>query len=80
IILEEREKKIIPPLSTTHRVVLMAIERGKLAELIFDNKALYSHRVMGSILGAVLKLPLSQRILANEQIKSKYLGALLKDM
>lgn len=80
IVLQEREVKVIPPLSTTHRVVLMAIERGKLAELIFDNKALYSHRVMGSILGAILRLPLTQRILANEQIKSKYLGALLKDM
>ncbi|MGL5542921.1 MAG: 4Fe-4S dicluster-binding protein [Fusobacteriaceae bacterium] len=80
IILEEREKKIIPPLSTAHRVVLMAIERGKLAQLIFDNKALYSHRVMGTILGSILKLPLSQRILANNQVKSKYLGALLKDM
>lgn len=79
IILKERERKIIPPLSTTHRVVLMAIERGKLAELIFDNKALYSHRIMGSILGAILNLPLSKRILANEQLKSKYLGSLLKD-
>lgn len=80
IILESRERKIIPPLSTTHRVVLMAIERGKLQELIFDNKALYSHRVMGSILGAILKLSPAQRLLANEQIKSKFLGSILKDM
>ena len=35
----------------------MAIERGKLQNLIFDNRALFSHRALGAILGVILKLP-----------------------
>lgn len=43
----------------------------------FDNQALISHRAMTAILGAILKLPPLKQILANKQIKSKYLGRLI---
>jgi len=33
-----------------HRAVLMAIERGKLQNLIFDNQAHWNHRAMAAIL------------------------------
>jgi ferredoxin len=42
--LRQRNKRIITPLNSAHRVVLMAIERGKLQNLIFDNQLLFSHR------------------------------------
>jgi hypothetical protein len=35
----------------------MAIERGKLQNLIFDNQVLWSHRAMAAVLGVILKLP-----------------------
>ena len=35
----------------------MALERGKLQELIFDNRAMWSHRAMAAILGVILRLP-----------------------
>lgn len=47
-----RPRRMITPLDTTHRVVAMATERGKLQELIFDNRVLYSHRLLGGVLGA----------------------------
>lgn len=56
---------------------MMAIERGKLQNLIFDNHALFSHRAMAAILGVILKLPVAKQILALNQIKTKYLGKLL---
>jgi len=37
---------VITPLNSAHRVVLMAIERGKLQHLVFDQQALWSHRAM----------------------------------
>ena len=77
IILLKRKEKIITPANSVHRVVLMAIEKGQLQELIFDNKALSSHRVMAAILSAILKLPPAKRALANEQVKSIYLDRLL---
>jgi len=34
----------------------MAIEKGKLQELIFDNQAFASHRAMAAVLSIILKL------------------------
>jgi formate hydrogenlyase subunit 6/NADH:ubiquinone oxidoreductase subunit I len=76
--LVRREKRVIPPLDTVHRTVIMAIERGKLAELICDDRTLASHRILGAVLGAVLKLPPVARALAREQVKSRYLEALIE--
>jgi ferredoxin len=71
--LSPRAERVLTPVNSAHRVVLMAIERGKLQNLIFDNQALASHRVMAAILGVILKLPPLQRILASRQMKSRYL-------
>lgn len=75
--LKAREERVITPVDSIHKTVMMAIERGQLQNLIFDNQALTSHRAMAAILGAILKLPPVKQILANEQIKSKYLGKLI---
>ncbi|NMM62523.1 4Fe-4S dicluster domain-containing protein [Clostridium sp. P21] len=77
IYLKCREKEIITPANTTHRIVLQAIEKGKLQELIFDNKALFSHRAMAAVLSAILKLPPIKRAMASKQMKSIYLDKLL---
>ena len=55
--LRPRAERVITPVNSAHRVVLMAIERGKLQDLIFDNQALLSHRAMAAILGVILRLP-----------------------
>ncbi len=78
--LKPREKRVITPLNGAHKAVVMAIERGKLQDLIFDNHALWSHRAMAAILGVLVKLPPVKQTLANEQIKSRYLEALIKRM
>lgn len=77
ITLLKRKEKIITPANSVHRVVLMAIEKGQLQELIFDNKALSSHRAMAAILSAILKLPPAKKMLASQQMKSIYLDKLL---
>ncbi len=69
--------RTITPVNSAHKAVMMAIERGKLQNLIFDNHALFSHRAMAAILGVIMKLPVAKQILALNQIKSKYLGKLL---
>jgi len=75
--LKSRPSRIITPLNGTHRAVLMAIERGKLQNLIFDNRALRSHRAMAGVLGVILKLPPIKQALASQQVKSRYLEALI---
>lgn len=75
--MHSRPQRVIPPLNGTHRVVVMAIERGMLQNLIFDNHALASHRILGAVLGVILKLPPLKQMLASQQVKSRYLEALL---
>lgn len=78
ILMNPREKRVITPVNSSHRAVMMAIERGQLQNLIFDHQVLASHRIMASILGALLKLPPAKQILASNQVKSKYLAALFE--
>lgn len=75
--LTSRPQRVITPLNSTHRIVVMAIERGKLQHLIFDNHALNSHRAMAAILGVILKLPAVKQAMASRQMKSRYLEAVI---
>jgi ferredoxin len=75
--LQTRPERIVPPLNTTHRAVMMAVERGTLQHLIFDTDAFASHRLMGAILGTILRLSPVKRALASRQVKSRYLEKLL---
>jgi ferredoxin len=76
--LKSRPERVITPVNSVHRIVLMAIERGKLQNLLFDNQILLSHRAMAAVLGVILKLPPAKQILASNQFKSRYLAALIK--
>ena len=75
--LARRDERVISPVNSTHRAVLMAIERGTLAHLVFDNQAHLSHRAMAAVLGVILKLPPLKQALASRQMKSRYLAKLL---
>jgi ferredoxin len=75
--LAPRSARVISPVNGAHRAVLMAIERGTLQHLIFDNGAFASHRAMAAVLGVILKLPPAKQIMASRQMKSRYLARLL---
>ncbi len=75
--LQSRARRVITPVNTAHRVVLMAIERGTLQHLIFDQRAHLHHRAMAAVLGVVLRLPPLKQALASRQMKSRYLERLL---
>ncbi len=75
--LAARKERVITPVNSTHRVVVMAIERGRLHDLVFDNQAHVSHRAMAAILGVILKLPPAKQALASRQLRSRYLERLL---
>jgi ferredoxin len=75
--LKPRAQRVITPVNSTHRTVVMALERGKLQNLIFDNQALASHRAMAAILGVILGLPPVKQALAKRQMRSRYLDRLL---
>jgi ferredoxin len=78
LIMAPREKRVITPENAVHKVVMMAVERGGLEHLIFDNRALFSHRAMAAVLGSILKLPPVQKMMASDQVKSRYLLNLIE--
>ena len=72
ITLKPRDKRVITPITGAQRAVVMAIERGKLQNFIFENRLLWSHRALSTFFGAILKLPPVKRTLAKQQLKSAY--------
>ena len=70
-------KRIITPKDSARRTVLMAIERGKLQNLIFDNRILWSHRALAALLGAFLSLPPLKLLMASRQLKSISVNAMV---
>jgi len=75
--LSPRAARVISPVNGAHRAVLMAIERGTLQHLVFDNQAHASHRAMAAVLGVILSLPPAKQLMASRQMKSRYLARLL---
>lgn len=75
--LQAREKRVITPLNSTHRSVVMALERGALHHMIFDNRVMWNHRALAAVLGVILRLPPVKKALATQQVKSRYLEYLI---
>ena len=75
--LESKEQRVVTPVNTAHNTILMAIERGKLQNLIFDKQAYKSHRLLAAVFKVILKLPPLKQMLASKQMKSRYLDKLL---
>jgi len=78
--LKSRPERVLTPLNGVHRAVIMAIERGKLQNLIFDNQALFSHRALAALFGVILRLPPIKQAMASRQMKSRYLERLIEKM
>ncbi|MCW8892961.1 MAG: 4Fe-4S dicluster domain-containing protein [Deltaproteobacteria bacterium] len=76
--LESRPERVLTPLNGVHKAVVMAVERGKLQNLIFDNQALFSHRALAALFGAILRLPPIKQAMASKQMKSRYLERLVQ--
>jgi len=76
--MRDRPSRTIPPEHTMERVVRMALERGKLQALIFDEPDKLTHRVLRGVLGAVLNMPPAKQVLANEQLRSRFVHGFLK--
>ena len=74
--LVQRPQRVLTPLNATHRSVVMAVERGKLQHLLFDNRVLWHYRALAAVVGALLRLPPVARAMATDQVKSRYLEAL----
>jgi ferredoxin len=77
LIVRSRPERVITPLNSVHRTIMMAIERGDLQNLIFDNRVLWNHRSLAAVFGVILRLPPIKQAMASRQVKSRYLEYLI---
>ena len=72
-----REQRVYTPETMFDRYVAMAIERGKLAELIFGDSDGFSHLALARILGALERSAPAKAILAIKPLKSVFLSRIV---
>jgi NAD-dependent dihydropyrimidine dehydrogenase PreA subunit len=65
------------PHNAVERVVRMAIERGRLADLLVDEGSGRGSRFLHRAVQALATLPLAKQALASEQVKSRFVRAAL---
>ena len=73
-----RERRVFTPETTFDRVVAMAIERGKLGDLLLDNTEGWTSHALGRILHVLEKTPPAQALVAVGPLKSVFLGGIVK--
>jgi ferredoxin len=76
--LAERAERVITPVDSVRRTVTMALERGTLQHLFFDDRTLASHRALAALLGAVLGLPPVKRAIIRSQLGSRYIDRFIE--
>jgi len=76
--MKPRPKRVFTPETTFDRIAAMAIERGKLANLLFADPDKLSHRALGRIVSLLEKSPPYKAAMAVEPLKSAFLSAVVK--
>jgi Pyruvate/2-oxoacid:ferredoxin oxidoreductase delta subunit len=75
--MEARAQRVLTPSSTLDRVVRMAIDRGRLQHLLFDDGKGLPTLIANRALGVLLDLPPARRALANEQLRSRFVQGMM---
>ncbi len=78
IAMRSRPQRSVTPETMFDKIVTMAIERGKLANLIFDNPERLSHRALGRIASLLEKSPPFKAAMAVKPIRSAFLDRIVE--
>ena len=76
--MKQRERRPLVPETAFDKTVMTAVERGKLADIVFENPETLSQRALGRVLSVLEKSPPGQAALAVKPLRSLYLNALVK--
>ena len=76
VTMRPREQRVYAPETLFDRMVAMAIERGKLADLLFDDPTRLSHRALSRILGLLERSPPWKAAMAGRPLRSAFLNAM----
>ncbi|OGQ97989.1 MAG: 4Fe-4S ferredoxin [Deltaproteobacteria bacterium RIFOXYD12_FULL_57_12] len=76
--MRSRPQRVLVPETIFDQRVAMAIERGQLADLLFDDPEKLSHRALGRVLHFLEKSPPFKAAMACSSIKSSFLHTLVR--
>ncbi len=76
--MKPRERRVYTPETIFDRVVMMAVERGKLSNLILENPENMSHRDLGRMIGVLERTSAGKALLATKPMKSTFLNNIVK--
>lgn len=76
--MQKRAQRVLPPETTFERVVTMAVERGKLGDLLFDNVEGLGAQALARVVQVVEKLPLAQALRAITPLRSIFLAGVVQ--
>ncbi len=78
IAMKPRAKRVFTPETAFDRIVSMAIERGKLANILFEEPEKLSHRALGRIVGILENSPPFKAAMAVAPLRSVFLSAVVQ--
>lgn len=73
-----RPQRVVVPETVFDQRAAMALERGRLAHLLFDDPGSLSHRALRRVIGVLEKSPPAQAALAVESVRSSFLKAVVR--
>ncbi|MBM4353293.1 MAG: 4Fe-4S dicluster domain-containing protein [Deltaproteobacteria bacterium] len=74
--MERGPRQVHTPADMMEKMLHMALDRGKLQYLVFDAPEKVSHKAARAFIGAMLNLPPGSLLLANRQIRSRFISFL----
>lgn len=77
VTMKRRAQRVFTPETAFDRIVSMAIERGKLANLLFEDPGKLSHRALGRIIGTLEKSPPFKAAMAIKPLRSAFLNVMV---
>lgn len=76
--MRRRERRVFTPESTFERIVAMAIERGKLGDLLLDNLEGWGYQALARVVQTIERTPLSDAVNAIAPLKSVFLSTIVR--
>ena len=70
--MKSRDKRVLTPENTFERVLSMQLGRGHLHDLLFDEQDGPTAHLLNRLAGALENMPVTQRLLLNETLKSRF--------
>ena len=71
------KERVLTPENMMEKIMLQAIEHGKLQYMLFADQSKVTHRILAAFVGVLLQLPPAKQLLAKKQIQSRFIHAMI---